>query len=69
MNDCILNCFKLLVYSQAGLKFQEETEKCFIWSTGFSGLETWTICKADESNYKVWKCDTGEGWRSVGQGI
>jgi hypothetical protein len=31
------------------------------------GVETWTVRKVDQNSWKVLKCGTGEGWRSVAQ--
>jgi hypothetical protein len=32
-----------LFSSQTGLKFKEETSKCYTWSTVLYGAETWTL--------------------------
>jgi len=33
---------------QIGLKFKEETMKCYIWSIALYGTESWTLQKVDQ---------------------
>ena len=37
--------------------------KCYIWSIGLCGGETWTIRRVDRIYLEVLKCGAGEGWR------
>jgi len=35
-----------------------------MWSVAFYVIETWTLRKEIRNTYKIFKCGTGEGWRS-----
>jgi hypothetical protein len=44
-------------YLQIGLKFKEETRKCYVWSIALYGAENWTFRKVDQKDlesFEMW---------------
>jgi hypothetical protein len=49
------------------LNFRKKLLKCYIWSTGIHGAETWTFRKVENKDLGSFEMWLGEGWRrSVG---
>ena len=47
----------MYIYDHIGLKFEEETRKCYIWSMALYGAETWTLRAADQKyleSFEMW---------------
>jgi hypothetical protein len=48
-----------IFHQQIGLKFKEETRKCYIFGTALYGAETWTLLKVDQTfveSFEMWCC-------------
>jgi hypothetical protein len=57
-----------LTLNGIGLKFKEETMRCYIKSTALYGAERWTLRKDGQKSRKVLKFGAGEEQRRlVGQ--
>ena len=72
MANTAFNEKKTLFASKLDLNIRKKPVKCYIWSVGLYGTETWALREVDQISdmrtSKVLNCDAGEGWRrSVGR--
>jgi hypothetical protein len=52
--------------SQFNLNIRNKLVKCYIWSIALYDSGTWRLQQVDQRYLESFKCDDGEGGRSVG---
>ena len=58
---------KTLFTSTLDLDLRKKLVKCYVWSIGLYGAETWTLRAMDQKHLESLQCGAGGGWkRSVG---
>jgi len=67
MAKAAFNKKRTLLASTLDLELRKKLVKCYVWSVGLYGAETWALRAVDQKRLESLKCGAGEGWkRSVG---